>query len=453
VSAQQFDVFVIGAGQAAWPLLNGLSGKGMRLALAEKKQFGGSCLNFGCTPSKAVIESARVAHLARRGHEFGIDIESVQPNFPLVMDQARKILAHSVSGLAEGFESMQDLQVFRSHARFLGPTSDGYEIGIGTQTVIARHVVIDSGTRTQVPPIEGLDQISYMDTENWIDRSELPNRLAILGGGYIAVEMSQFFRRMGSEVTVIERAPSLLGHEDQDVSAAIKDVLEGEGIKIHVGKRILSVHPGAAGTEIVWDDGQVVADELLVATGRRANTDELGLEKIGIEVKDNGIIQVDEHLRTSAPGVFAVGDIRGGGMFTSTAWDDGRIVLGVLTDDLSRTTDRVVPYAVFIDPELGRVGLTEREATEQGKRFKVNRFEMAHNGRNQEARETTGFVKLLIESDTDQVLGAAVFGAQAAETSQLLAVLMAAKAPASVIRDGVVTHPTYSEAIQSALLP
>ena len=318
--------------------------------------------------------------------------------------------------------------------------------------MLAAHVVLDTGTCTLVPKIAGLDQISYIDSENWIDNSELPNRLAILGGGNIAVEMSQFYRRMGSEVTIIELGPRLLAHEDDDVSDAVKEVLEKESIKLYLGRQVSSVSPEEGGIKVAWNDGDTVADALLVATGRTANTHDLGLDTIGLQTSSHGIIEVDEHLRTSAPGVFAVGDIRGGGMFTSTAWDDGRIVLGVLTGDPRRTTDRVVPYAVFIDPELGRVGLTEREAREQGRNFKVSRFDVVHNGRNEQAREPTGFVKVVIDPDTDQILGAAVFAAQAAETSQIYATLMAAKAPAAVLRDGIAIHPTYVEALQSALL-
>lgn len=452
METSHFDVFVIGAGQAAWPLLDGLNGAGRSVGLAERKEFGGSCVNFGCTPSKAVIESARVASLARRGAEFGIEIGSVRPDFGSVMEQARAIVARSVSGLGEGFAEMRGLTVFRTHAQLAGRSSDGFLLDVGSEKVLARSVVLDTGTRTLVPSIEGLADCPYMDTENWIDRDSMPSSLAILGGGYIAVEMSQFFARMGCQVTIIERATSLLGHEDEDVSSAVQKILEGESIRVVLCSGIKSVRHEAAGVRVVTDSTEAVADEVMLAVGRRPNTDDLGLDTIGLERRADGTIAVDAHLETSVKGVYAVGDIRGGGMFTSTAWDDGRIVLGALTGDPRRTTDRVVPYAVFIDPELGRVGLTEREARDQGLRFRVCRFDVAHAGRHREARETTGFVKILVESGTDAILGATILSAQGAEISQIVAMAMAAKAPASLLRDAVYTHPTFAEAIQSAML-
>jgi pyruvate/2-oxoglutarate dehydrogenase complex dihydrolipoamide dehydrogenase (E3) component len=424
----------------------------MKLGLAEKKQFGGSCVNFGCTPSKAVIASAKVAQLARRGHEFGIDIGHVRPDFAKVMDQARTMVAGSVTSVSKTFRGMVDLEVFHAEARFAGVSERGTELEVGGRRIFAKKVVIDTGTQSDIPGIEGLDQIEYLTSESWVDNSVLPKRLVILGGGYIAVEMSQFFARMGSEVTIVEKGPGLLAREDEEVSRAIEDLLWAEGVKLVLNSEVSSVCPQDGAWKLVVGGADFVTDSVFVATGRVPNTRGLALSTVGIETDKHGAIPVDLHSETVVKGIYAVGDVRGGPMFTQTAWDDGRIVLGAITGDSQRTTDRVLPYAVFTDPELARVGLSEREAKEKGKSYKVLRFEMAHNAHAEETRELRGFIKLIVEEGTDLILGAAVLGAEAAETSQIYAVMMAAKVPTSTLRDMLIIHPTYAEAIQNVLL-
>jgi len=439
---------VIGAGQSAEEIVERCCGKGMRVLVAERKHPGGSCVNFGCTPNKTVIESARLAALARRGAEFGIDIPAVSPDYARVLELAHQKALESREGVAERFGE----RLVHGHARLAGREGDKIAVEVGDRRYLASRVVLDVGTRSLMPKIDGLETIPCITAENWLYEHTLPRRLVLLGGGYICVEMCQFYRRMGvEEVTVVDTGDQILGREDGDVSKAIQEMLEEEGVRFVLGTKYGEVTATDGGIVLDCGGTPLAADALFVATGRRPNTDDVGLDTLGVDPDERGFVEVDEHL-VAAPGLFVTGDARGGPMFTHTAWDDARIVLGAVLEENGHTTDRVVPYAVFVDPPLGRVGMSEKEAKEAGKRFEVLRFDMARNAHADEARETKGFIKVLLEEETDQILGAAYLGAAGADLIHVYSLLMVAGLPASTLREAVITHPTYAEGVQNILL-
>jgi len=453
--SNRFDVLIIGAGQAGIPLAHALAKAGKRVALAEEKDLGGSCVNFGCTPTKAVIASARVAHLARRAKEFGLKIPTVEVDFPAVLERAKQILIESRTSLQKGFEKTDNAKLLYGSAHFDGREMDGFRVAVGDQFVVAEQVVLDTGTRSTIPAIKGLDKVSFISAENWLDTTKLPEHLVIIGGGYIGLEMSQFYRRMGSSVTVIEASDQVAGHEDHDVATTLQNSLEAEGIEfcLNTSVKLVEGTQGSVKVTVEKDNkpSTIRASHLFVATGRTPNTEDLGLETIGVKVSDQGIVAANEQLATNVEGVWAAGDIRGGPMFTHTSWDDYRILLSQLAGNRSRTTDRVVPYAIFTDPELGRVGLTESVARNSREEIKVARYEMKGNGKARELGETEGFIKVIINAKTNRILGAAVLSSDAAELIHMYVDLMNADAPYTVIYDAIYIHPTLAEAIQSAM--
>jgi pyruvate/2-oxoglutarate dehydrogenase complex dihydrolipoamide dehydrogenase (E3) component len=434
----QYDVFIIGGGQAGIPLAHALAKAGRSIALAERKHLGGSCVNFGCTPTKAAIASARVAHLARRGQEFGLRIPTVEVDFAAVLERARGIALESRNSLNKGLEKSDNPKLIRGHARIDGRDGERFRISVGDRHLTARMVVLNTGTRSAIPHIAGLDQIDYLTAENWLDHPELPEHLAMIGAGYIGLEMGQFYRRMGSRVTIWQEGPRVVDHEDDEISAALQGFLEAEGIEFHLNAKIDSI-------------AQLGAMHVFVAVGREPNTHDLGLETVGVDTNVHGYVKVDPRLKTNVDGIWAAGDIRGGPLFTHTSWDDYRILLSQIAGNASRTTERVVPYAVFTEPELGRVGLTERAAREKGLRFRVARFEMKRNGKAREIGEPEGFIKVVVEEGTAKILGAAVLAADGAELVHMYIDMMNAGASADVIRDAVHIHPTLAEAVQSAV--
>lgn len=451
----EYDLVIIGGGQAGPPLAHAAAKAGRRVALAERKHLGGSCVNFGCTPTKAAFASARVAHLARRGDDYGIRIASVQVNFADVLARAKRIVAESVATLDRGFEGSDNPKLIRGHARLAGRDGDRFRIHVEGQTLIAAQVVLDTGTRNLVPPIDGIDEIGFIDADGWLDHDTLPRHLLIVGGGYVGLEMSQFYRRMGAQVTVVHPESHITDREDHDVADALQRMLEDEGVAFVLNHRAKRFEKTAGGVRTTLEsDGHVQHVEtshLFLAVGRKPNTDDLGVDSVGVKLSDKGNVEVDNRLATSTSGVWAAGDIRGGPMFTHTSWDDYRILVSQLLGDGKRTTDRVVPYAVFTDPELGRVGITEQQARDAGRKVRVGRFAMRDNSKARELGEVAGFSKVVVDADSRQILGAAVLAVEGAELVHLYVDLMNAHSTYDVLREAIHIHPTLAEAMQSAV--
>jgi pyruvate/2-oxoglutarate dehydrogenase complex dihydrolipoamide dehydrogenase (E3) component len=454
-SRNPYDLLIIGAGQAGPPLAIELARKRWRVALAERKDLGGSCVNFGCTPTKAVIASARVAHLARRGREFGLRIATVEPDLAAVLDRARGIAMQSRAGLRDALTNQKNVRLIPGHARFEGTKGGAFRMRIGDELLLADQVVLDTGTRSRIPTIPGLDGVDYWTAENWIDRPRLPAHLAILGGGYTGLEMAQFYRRMGSRVTVIEQSAEIAGDEDEEVSRALRLILESEEVAFRLETTVERVDKSSAGVRLLLKRDRtrdlLSVSDLFVATGRRPNTDDLGLEAIRLNTAKDGTIEVTRRLATKVRGVWAAGDIRGGPMFTHTAWDDFRVLASQLGGDRTHTTRRIVPYAIYTDPQLGRVGMTAPEARRAGRKVKVGRFELRSNGKAKEIGETEGFVQVVADARSDRILGAAVLAHEGAELVHLFVDVMNARGRSAAIRDAIHIHPTLAEAVQSAV--
>ena len=449
---QSCDLMVIGGGQAGIPLARDLAAAGRRVVLVERKHLGGSCVNFGCTPTKAAIASARIAHLARRGAEFGLRIPAVDVDFAAVIERAREIALASRHHHDRTFEGSENPKLLRGHARLAGRADGGFRVRIADEEVIAREVVINTGTRSAIPPIEGLRDVAYIHAGNWLDATQLPAHLAMIGAGAIGLEMAQFYRRLGSRVTVIVTGGQIAAREDRDIAQKLQELLEAEGIEFRLRTSVKSVQASEGGPVLRLDGAAALnASHVFVATGRRPNTDDLGLETVGAAMSPRGIIEADERLSTSVKGIWVAGDVRGGPQFTHTSWDDYRILLSQLAGDGSKTTRRVVPYAIFTDPELGRVGMTETQAREAGHRVKIGRFDMAHSGKAFEIGEDRGVIKVVIEAGSNLILGAAVLATEGGELVHCYVDLMNARAPYTVLRDAVHIHPTLAEAVQSAV--
>ncbi len=454
-SSNPYDVLIIGAGQAGPPLAIELARKKWRVALAERRDLGGSCVNFGCTPTKAVIASARVAHLARRGGEFGVRIPTVEPDLEAVLNRARGIVMQSRAGLREALATQENVRVIPGHARFEGREGRVFRLHVGEESLLASQVVLDTGTRSLIPSIPGLRDVDYLTAGNWIDRPALPTHLAVVGGGYTALEMAQFYRRMGSRVTVIEPSAEIASHEDEEVARALRLILESEEIAFRLETSVERVEKSGGGVRVTLKTRKardsVTVSHLFVATGRQPNTDDLGLETIGLTTAKDGTIPVTRTLATKVRGVWAAGDIRGGAMFTHTAWDDFRVLASQLVGDRSRTTRRIVPYAIYCDPQLGRVGMTAAEAKRAGRKVKVGRFELRKNGKAKEIGETEGFIQVVADARSDRILGAAVLAHEGAELVHLFVDVMNARGRSAAIRDAIHIHPTLAEAVQSAV--
>ena len=447
-----FDTVIIGGGQAGVPLSQALAGKGQRVALVERVHLGGSCVNFGCTPSKALIASAGIAHHAREARRWGIGVAGVTVDFKAVMDRARGFVSDAVRSLDESFADGSGPHLVRAHARLDGIAEGWFRIDAGGQALRARNVVLDTGTRSQMPDIDGLGDVEPITAENWIDLDALPQRLLMIGGSYLALEFGQAFRRLGAEVVVLQGGDSLAEREDPEVSDAIRDFLSKEGLDIRLGVRIERVERTGQGVRVHTDAGAVDGTHLFVATGRRPNTDDLGLHTVGVELTERGIVKVDEQLSSSVPGLWAAGDIRGGPAFTHTAYADFTVLQDQIAGSRTRTTERVVPYAMFLEPELGRVGMTEAEARKAGHRVRIGAKDMTTSGKAREVGQTEGFIKVVIDADTDLVLGAACLCHNGSEVVQSFIALMNAGVTARTMIDSVVIHPTIGEAAKNAVI-
>jgi len=443
-----FDAIIVGAGQAGPALAGRLTAAGKHVAIIERHLVGGTCVNTGCKPTKTLVASAYAAHLARRGAEFGVGVGSVTIDMPTVAARARQVILDARMGNEDWLAGMPGLSLIRGHARFVGPR----RIEVDGEALEAAQVFLNVGGRAQVPDFPGLDEVDYLTNSTIIPLETLPAHLVVVGGSYIGLEFAQMYRRFGCEVTVVEKGPRLVAHEDEDVSAAIRAFLEAEGIAVRTDACCITVHTDPAGVRVGVDCREgaphVTGSHVLLAVGRRPNTDDLGLPAAGIATDERGYIIVDDHLRTTADGVWAMGDCNGKGAFTHTAWNDYEIVAANLLDGAARkVSDRILGYALYVDPPLGRVGMTETQARSSGRPLLVSKRPMSRVGRAVEKGETLGFMKLVADAQTKQILGAAILGVGGDEAIHGILDMMNARADIDTLQWAVPIHPTVSELI------
>jgi len=447
MSARRFDAIVVGAGQAGPPLAMRLAKAGRQVAMIERSHFGGTCVNTGCTPTKALVASAHAAHLARRAADYGVTLGgAVGINFTAVMARKDRILLDSRNGVEKGLRDTEGCTVYEGHARFESAT----ELRVGDALLTAPRVFLDVGARATMPDMPGADTVRLLTNVSILQLTELPRHLVVIGGSYIGLEFAQMFRRFGAEVTVIERGKHLVAREDVEVADAIREILEAEGITVRLGVECTTFRPQgddiAVGVECEGGGPDIVASHVLMAVGRRPNTDDLGVETAGIELDEKGYIRVDDQLRTTASGVWALGDCNGEGAFTHTAYNDYEIVADNLLDGASRrVSDRIETYALYIDPPLGRAGMTEAQAKKAGHAVKIGRRPMTKVSRAKEKGETQGLMKLVVDAKSDAILGAAILGVGGDEAIHAVLDTMAAGRTATDLQHTMHIHPTVAE--------
>jgi pyruvate/2-oxoglutarate dehydrogenase complex dihydrolipoamide dehydrogenase (E3) component len=448
-----YDAIIIGTGQAGPPLAERLTRAGMKVAVIERKLFGGTCVNTGCTPTKTLVASAYAAHLARRAADFGVTIDG-RLGVDMKKVNARKdaVSGRSRKGVESWLKEMDNCTVYEGHAQFESPT----EVSVAGTQLTAKRIFINVGGRAQTPAMPGLDQVDYLTNGSMMEIDFLPRHLVIVGGSYVGIEFGQMYRRFGSEVTIIEMGPRLIRREDEDVSTAVREILEREGINVRLDAKCLAVRKQGdeitATVDCTSGSPEVSGSHLLLAVGRRPNTDDLGLDKAGVSVDQHGFIEVDDQLCTNVPGIWAMGDCNGKGAFTHTSYNDYEIVAANLLDnDPRRLSDRIPAYALYVDPPLGRVGMTEADVRRTGKRALVGKRPMTRVSRAIEKGETQGFMKIVIDADTKQILGAAILGTGGDEVVHSILDMMYAKAPYTVTQRAVHIHPTVSELIPTML--
>jgi pyruvate/2-oxoglutarate dehydrogenase complex dihydrolipoamide dehydrogenase (E3) component len=448
-----YDAIIIGTGQAGPPLARRLAGAGMKVAIIERKLFGGTCVNTGCIPTKTMVASAYAAHMARRAAEFGVEMPgSVSVDMKRVKARKDAISGQSRVGVESSLRKLENCSVYQGHARFESPR----EVSVGPERLTAERIFVNVGARAVVPRMRGLDQIQYFTNSSLLDIDFLPRHLIIVGGSYVGLEFGQMFRRFGSEVTIIEMGSRLAHREDEDVSAAIQEILEREGIHIRLNAKCIGFSRHGeeiiATADCVEGASEINGTHVLLAVGRRPNTDDLGLDKAGVAVNEHGSIEVDDQLRSSVPGIWALGDCNGKGAFTHTSYNDFEIAAANLLDnDPRRLSDRILAYGLYIDPPLGRAGMTDAEVRKSGRRALIGKRPMTRVGRAVEKGETQGFMKIAVDAGTGEILGAAILGTGGDEAIHSILDVMYAKAPYQVIQRAVHIHPTVSELIPTML--
>ena len=448
-----YDAIIIGTGQSGPALARRLAAAGRKVAIIERKLFGGTCVNTGCTPTKTLVASAYVAHAARRAADYGVTIEgAVGVDMKAVKARKDAVVAVFRDGVERSLKSLQGCTVYEGHGRFIGEM----KVAVNGSELEADQIFINVGARAAIPPIAGLDQVPYLTNSSMMDIDFLPSHLIILGGSYVGLEFGQVYRRFGSEVTVIEFGPRLISREDQDISRAVAGFLKEEGIDIRLDSMMIGVERQGnsivAKVESSGKVSQIAGTHLLVATGRRPNTDDLGLDKAGIATDARGYIHVDDQLRTNISGIWAMGDCNGRGAFTHTSWNDFEIVAGNLLDnDPRRVSDRIMAYALYTDPPLGRAGMTETEVRKTGKPALISTMAMKDVMRAFERGETAGFMKILVDRDSKQILGASFLGLEGDEVIHCVLDIMYAKAPYTVMQRAMHIHPTVSEFIPTMM--
>ncbi len=449
---RNFDAIIVGAGQAGPSLAGRLTAAGMTVALVERKLIGGTCVNTGCMPTKTLVASAYAAHLARRGADFGVETGPVSVDMKKVRARADTVSTNARTNNEKWLRGMERLTLIMGHARFTGPDT----LEVDGERISAPRIFLNVGGRANVPDFPGVNDVDYLNNVSILKLDTLPEHLVVVGGSYIGLEFAQIFRRFGAKVTVVEKGPRLVSREDEDVSEAIREIMEAEGITVRTGAECISFAPHPHGIEVGVDchsgDPTEIGSHALLAVGRRPNTDDLGLDAAGIETDARGYIKVDDTLATNVPGVWAMGDCNGRGAFTHTAYNDFEIIAANLLDGADRKlSDRILGYALYTDPPLGRVGMSETEARKSGRKLLVSKRQMTRVGRAIEKDETKGFMKVVADADTSKILGAAILGTNGDEAIHGILDMMNADVDYGVLQWAVPIHPTVSELIPTVL--
>ncbi len=454
-TAENFDVIILGSGQAGNPLASAYSAKGKTVALIERAAVGGTCVNYGCTPTKTMVASAQVAYLARRGAEYGVSVGDVTVNMEKVRERKRGMVKTWREGSEKRIAKAEHVELIRGEGSFTSPKEIRVSLNAGGERLLTADViVIDTGLTAAVPKVTGIDQIDYLDNASVMELDVVPEHLLVLGGGYIGLEFAQMFHRFGSKVTVIQNAEQLLPLEDADIAEEVAKILREEGLEILLGAKADAVQKTVNGLSLTVTIGgsspRVEGTHLLIATGRKPNTETLDLKAAGIALDEKGFIQVNGKLETSAAGVYAVGDVKGGPAFTHVSYDDYRVLKTNLIDGGSRSIEgRPLPYCVFIDPHLGRIGASEKDLKKQGVKYRIAKMPMTSVARAMETSRTSGFMKALVDPETEQILGAAVLGEEGGEIMSMIEIAMMGKLKYTELRDGIFAHPLYAEALNN----
>ena len=452
---EKFDAIIIGSGQAGNPLMFDLAGRGQRVAMIEKNELGGSCINFGCTPTKTLIASSTLYHRVQNSGELGVMTENVELDFKKVMDRKNDIVKLFRSSIEKGIDGSENIELYKGLASFIDKNTVNVNLNNGKEVKIqADRVYINSGSKTNVIPIDGLKNVEYYDSASIMALDELPEHLVIIGTGYIALEFGQMFKRFGSKVTMIGIEDAIISHEDKDVSNRIQEILEDEGIEILLNTNTKRVKKNGNKTNIYIQrdekEEKIECSHLMLATGRVPVTEDLKLKNTQVELDDNGNIKVDNKLKTNEENIYALGDVKGGPQFTHIAHDDYRIVVDNIFETGKRNTeDRLVPFTLYTAPQLGRVGITEAQAKEEGYDIMIGKLEMRKLGRAIEKDLTEGFMKVVINKENHKILGAAILGYQGGEIMAIIQIAMKAEMKYQELRDAIFTHPSLSEALNS----
>lgn len=452
---ENFDAIVIGTGQGGGPLAGQLSKAGWSVAVIEREHVGGSCVNVGCTPTKTMVASARVAYLTRRGADYGVETGPVSVDQATVRQRKRDIVEQWQAGSRKGLARWDTLELIMGEGRLTGKNSVTVSLlEGGERELTAEKIFINTGLRPTVPSIQGLAQVDPLDSTSIMELGDVPEHLVVIGGGYIGLEFGQMFRRFGAEVTIIEQASRCLPREDEDICGAMSEILKEDGINLRVGSSPSRVRQdnGVIAVEMSGseDSSEIRGTHLLVAAGRTPNTESLDLDAAGVEVDDRGFISVNERLETNVSGIYAFGDVKGGPAFTHIAYDDFRILRANLLEGASKTTtDRLVPYTLFTDPQLGRVGMNEAEAKNQSVRVGVAKTPMSSVARALEMDESRGLMKVLVDLNSEQIIGASILGIEGGEIMSMLQIAMMGKLRYTALRDGTFAHPTLAESLNT----
>ena len=443
---KHFDAIIIGTGQAGPPLAARFAGTGKAVAIIERDKFGGTCVNTGCTPTKTLVASARAIHVARRGAEFGFVVGDVRVDIKRVKARKDAASASSSKGVEDRLRGTENCTVIQGHARFQSSNT----VVVNDEVLQADKIFINVGARASVPEMPGIHDVPFLTNSSIMDLDLLPEHFIVIGGSYVGLEFAQIYRRLGSEVTIVEMGPRLIGREDEDVSQAVREILEAEGVNIRVNAKCISLarHDGGVAVGLTCEEGppEVVGTHVLLAVGRTPNTSDLGLDQAGIATDHRGYIIVDDQLQTNVPGIWALGDCNGRGAFTHTSYNDYEIVADNLFNaDHRRVSDRIQAYGLFIDPPLGRCGMTEAEIRKSGRRVLAAKYPMSQVSRAYEKCETQGFIKVCVDAETKQILGAAILGVGGDEVIHVLLDVMYAKAPYTVTQRAMHIHPTVAE--------